>query len=130
MKGFAERSRRSLAQTVIRPEESPHRIPAARTLLRGTPGLELRRYGGLGAFSSASLRGSGGPELAIYLDGVLTESSSIGGDCSGWDAGYVLALGDEPTGGRPWLGIFDLVAIYDRALSAAEVRNNYRAGRP
>jgi len=67
---FAARSRRSLASVVIRPAESPHRMPSARILLREVPGLELRRYGGLGSFSNASLRGSGGPELAVYLDGV------------------------------------------------------------
>lgn len=67
---FAERSERVLARSVIRPADSPHRLPAARTLLREMPGLELRRYGGLGSYSTASLRGSGGGELAVYLDGV------------------------------------------------------------
>ncbi len=70
VEAFAERSERSLARSVIRPDESPHRLPAARILLRELPGVELRRYGGLGSFSSASIRGSGGPELAVYLDGV------------------------------------------------------------
>ncbi|MBC8367207.1 TonB-dependent receptor [bacterium] len=70
VEAFAERSERSLARSVIRPDENPHRLPAARILLREMPGVELRRYGGLGSFSTASIRGSGGSELAVYLDGV------------------------------------------------------------
>ncbi len=70
VEAFAERSERSLARSVIRPDDNPHRLPAARILLREMPGVELRRYGGLGSFSSASIRGSGGSELAVYLDGV------------------------------------------------------------
>jgi hypothetical protein len=50
------------------------------------------------------------------------------GDLSNWDSGYVFALGNELTGDRGWLGSFDVVAIYSRALSAAEVEQNFAVG--
>lgn len=64
----------------------------------------------------------------LYLDGVLLASGSVGGDFSAWSDSYVLALGNEPTGDRPWLGEFHLVAIFDRALSQAEVDQNFHIG--
>jgi hypothetical protein len=45
-----------------------------------------------------------------------------------WDAGYRLSLANEVTENRPWLGEFHLVAVYDWALSAVEVSENYNAG--
>lgn len=67
-------------------------------------------------------------ERKVYLDGVLAVNGAIGGDFSNWDGNYRLALANELTNNRPWLGEFHLVAIYDRALSAAEVDQNYQAG--
>jgi hypothetical protein len=64
----------------------------------------------------------------IYIDDVEQANGTVGGDFSNWDAGYRLALGNELTGGRPWLGEFHLVAIYNRALSPAEVTQNFEAG--
>jgi hypothetical protein len=37
-------------------------------------------------------------------------------------------LGDEFTHNRAWDGTYHLVAIYERALDAGEVRGNFRAG--
>ena len=65
---------------------------------------------------------------AIYLDGMLMAEAVVGGDLSNWDTSYPLALANELTGDRPWLGTFYLVAIYNRSLSAAEVSQNYAAG--
>lgn len=39
-----------------------------------------------------------------------------------------LLLGDELSEDRPWLGLFNLCAIYGRALTPAEVLHNYEAG--
>jgi hypothetical protein len=39
-----------------------------------------------------------------------------------------LVLANEPGGARLWLGELHLVAIYDRALTAAEVNSNFMAG--
>ena len=56
-------------------------------------------------------------QARIYIDGVERASRTVGGDFSNWDGGLRLALANELTGGRPWLGEFHLVAIYSRALS-------------
>ena len=47
---------------------------------------------------------------------------------SNWAENYGLVLANEQSGSRPWLGTFDLVAFYDRALSGAEVLQNHNAG--
>ena len=65
---------------------------------------------------------------AIYINDVLVANGTIGGNLSNWGSGYGLTLANVQTGDRPWLGSYDLVAIYDRALSAAEVSQNFSAG--
>jgi hypothetical protein len=47
---------------------------------------------------------------------------------SNWDQAYKMVLGDESSGNRQWAGTFALVAIYQRALTAAEVQTSYEAG--
>ncbi len=64
----------------------------------------------------------------FYLNNVQQASGTIGGNFSNWDAAYALALANEFTQDRPWLGEYHLVAIYNRALTAAEVSQNYAAG--
>lgn len=64
----------------------------------------------------------------IYLNSNEAASGSIGGDFSGWDASHTLALANEMSGDRPWLGEIQLAAVYCRALSAAEVQQNFLAG--
>lgn len=65
----------------------------------------------------------------IYLDGVASGSATIGGSLAdSWNAAYPLLLGTEVGGNRPWLGEYHLVALFDRALSPAEVLANYEAG--
>jgi hypothetical protein len=56
----------------------------------------------------------------IYVNGVIVEETNVGGDFSNWED-YILMLGNEQTGDRPWLGnILDL-KIYDGALTEEEV---------
>lgn len=64
----------------------------------------------------------------LYVNGALVVAGAVSGDLSNWNAGYPLALANELTGNRPWLGELDLVAVYDRALSADEVARNTAAG--
>lgn len=42
-------------------------------------GIQVRQSGGMGSFSSVSLRGSTGEQVMIYLDGVLLNDASGGG---------------------------------------------------
>ncbi|KAA3664485.1 MAG: PKD domain-containing protein [Chloroflexi bacterium] len=64
----------------------------------------------------------------IYVDGVEVGSDSQTGDFSTWDSSYKFGLASELDGLRPWLGTFYLVAVYDKALSAAEIDQNFNAG--
>ncbi|MEM9598199.1 MAG: LamG domain-containing protein, partial [Acidobacteriota bacterium] len=66
--------------------------------------------------------------VEAYVGGESVFTGQVAGDLSNWDVGYVLALGDEVGGGRPWLGELHLVALYSRALSGAEVAQNFAAG--
>src|SRR5215217_4002312 len=64
----------------------------------------------------------------LYVNGVEVSHANQLGDLSRWAQTYPLALANEPGGDRPWLGTCHLVALYNRALSPAEVRQNFGAG--
>ena len=64
----------------------------------------------------------------IYIDGVQRALGSLDGDLSNWDSGFRLALANELTGDRGWLGEFYLLAVYNRALSQVEVDQNFASG--
>lgn len=64
----------------------------------------------------------------LFVDGVERKARSHAGPLTGWSDAYHLFLANEPTGNQPWLGAYDLVAIYSRALSPAEVAQNFAAG--
>ena len=64
----------------------------------------------------------------IYVDGVEESSAFVGGDVSNWDEKYRVALANEWSLDRAWLGEVYLVAIYNRALSDDEIGQNFEAG--
>lgn len=64
----------------------------------------------------------------LHLNGVVVSETNIPGDLSTWNPRFPLLLGNETTGEYPWLGQVFLVAVYDRFLTRAEVRQNFRAG--
>jgi PKD repeat protein len=63
----------------------------------------------------------------LYINGQPT-SRTISGNLASWSNDFRLALGNETSGDRPWQGEYHLVAIYDRALQATEVSQNFAAG--
>ena len=65
---------------------------------------------------------------AFYLDGREQRHGPVEGEFSNWDAGHRLCLANELTGDRPWLGALHQVALYDRALGAAEIAGRFAAG--
>ena len=69
-------------------------------------------------------------KLICYVNGkLIKESGSIQGDLGNWDPRHVLLFGDEYEGGhRYWRGTLRDVRIYDRALSADEVKARHDAG--
>ena len=67
-------------------------------------------------------------ETRIYLNGILAATGSTPSSFSNWDNAHRFALGNEITNNREWLGTFNLVAIYDRALTQSDVSQNFAAG--
>lgn len=67
-------------------------------------------------------------EAKLYSNEKLIEKKSISGTPANWNKSYKLALGDEFSGGRPWLGTLYKVAIYNRDLSLREIQQNYKRG--
>jgi cytochrome c553 len=66
----------------------------------------------------------------IYVNGVDTGAvdPAKGGSLASWDNTFALVLGAETTGKEQWLGVIRFVAIHSRALTAAQIMQNYNAG--
>lgn len=64
----------------------------------------------------------------VTIDQVTVAETTIPGDFSTWNARFPLLIANETTGEFPWLGELYLIAIYDRALSANEIKQNHAAG--
>ena len=66
--------------------------------------------------------------IQIYVNGVQVAQTQTSGSLDNWNTSYRLILAGELPSGRGWRGTYHLVALYDRALSAEEVQQNYIAG--
>lgn len=66
----------------------------------------------------------------FVIDGVTLGNGTVEGELTSWDSTHRLAIANEVGGLRPWRGTLYLVAIYARALSKAELENNFAAGVP
>jgi Concanavalin A-like lectin/glucanases superfamily len=66
----------------------------------------------------------------IYVNGVAAgpPDAQKGGTISNWDSTFALVLGNEVSGDRSWQGLIKFVAIHSRAMSAAQVMQNFNAG--
>jgi hypothetical protein len=66
----------------------------------------------------------------IFVNGQPTKVTDPqkGGTLANWDDTFALVLGNEVSGDRPWQGLIKFVAIHDRALTAAQILQNYNAG--
>ena len=89
-------------------------------LLKGLKSLEYRGYDSAGV-------------ARFYLNGVLVDIRTLGGDLSNWDPAFDFGLGNEfsvasTDSNTDWLGEYRLVAVYNRALSEAELQQNFLAG--
>jgi len=67
-------------------------------------------------------------EEKIFVDNIEYYSGVRLGDLSNWDDSYKLSFLDELTGSREWLGSIHSVSFYNKALTSAEVAQNYNAG--
>jgi hypothetical protein len=66
----------------------------------------------------------------IYVNGVDTQvkNNFPGGSLASWDNTFALVLGAETNGKDQWTGVIRFIAIHNRALTAAQVMQNFNAG--
>jgi concanavalin A-like lectin/glucanase superfamily protein len=66
----------------------------------------------------------------FYVNGVYTGDAdpSKGGTLANWDGTFALVLGNETTGQRQWKGVIKFAAVHNRALTAAQIQQNFAAG--
>ncbi len=56
--------------TIVDTRSAPTRVETLTDALADTVGVQVRRFGGLGDFSTVSIRGSSAGQVQVYLDGV------------------------------------------------------------
>lgn len=66
-------------------------------------------------------------QAALYVDGKPAAAAKVPGNLSNWDGSFRLALANELTRDRPWLGDYRRVALHDRVLSEQEVAGRFKA---
>ncbi|MEO8706925.1 MAG: LamG-like jellyroll fold domain-containing protein [Kofleriaceae bacterium] len=69
-----------------------------------------------------------GAQRKLYVNNIPEAIDPVTGPPLAWDLTSVMALFDEPAGGRQWVGEFAMVALYQRGLDPAEVQQNFDAG--
>ncbi len=104
------------------------RVRASGTDANGLPGLES----GSGTADTKRThivytRARDG-QARLYIDGELSGHREARGDFDSWDQGFNLMLANESSRDRGWRGVFHEVALYDRAISEAEVARQWQSG--
>ena len=105
------------------------RLRTTATNNQGTPDLSTANNNSVStSLQHVVFTRSAGGAWALYVDGALEASGTRGGNFGNWDSGYQFALANELTNNRAWLGELHLVAVYNDALTAAEIAQNYAVG--
>ncbi len=63
-----------------------------------------------------------------FINGRQSGQRNFSGSPVNWDGGYRIALGNELSNDRPWLGTFHQVAIYADALSPTDIAKLFQNG--
>jgi hypothetical protein len=64
----------------------------------------------------------------IYVNGVDTGVRDTASAIRNWDNTYALIVGNEANGNRQWQGTVRLLALHNKALSPAQIQQNYAVG--
>jgi hypothetical protein len=66
----------------------------------------------------------------IYVNGEFTGDADpvAGGTLGDWDDTFAFVLGNEVSGDRQFQGVFRMVAIFNRAITPAQITQNFQAG--
>jgi len=103
------------------------RLRTTRTSKNGMPAIDSTPILSEKLTHAVYVRDSSG-NASLYVNGKKVKGQMTAGAMSNWDSSYRLALGNELSGERPWLGTLYLVAIYNRDLSAKEVALHFKSG--
>lgn len=66
--------------------------------------------------------------MRLYVDGRKAEAAMRRGGFDTWNPAFLLVLGNEASGARPWDGTIAYAAIYDRPLDDAGIAARFDAG--
>ena len=64
----------------------------------------------------------------VYIDGVVAASRTVGGTLDNWNTSYRLGLANAIGASAPWLGEYQMVALYGRALSTSRSARTTQPG--
>jgi hypothetical protein len=66
----------------------------------------------------------------LFINGNFTGDKDTvkGGTLGNWDNTFAFLLGNETTNDRPWAGEIRFAAVHSKALSVAQIQQNYAAG--
>ena len=95
----------------------------------GTPSLASPSKTASGGLQHVVYTREQGGRARLFIDGKQRAERIVAGDLRNWDLGMRLAIGNELSGDRPWLGEIHLVALYARALEPDEVAARFKAGK-
>jgi hypothetical protein len=62
------------------------------------------------------------------MDADIDPATPLGGSLADWDDSFAFILGSEAGGADPWVGKLRLVAIHNRAMTQAQITQNFDAG--
>jgi PKD repeat protein len=104
------------------------RLRTTKTNEDGTPSIGTNNGVSTTALTHVVYTRRSDGDATVYLNGVHAVANVVDGTFSNWATNFSLGIANEPKEDRPWFGVFSLVAIYGRALSADEVSRNFNAG--
>lgn len=64
----------------------------------------------------------------LYVNGKRAGTRKIAGNLGNWDSGFRLALANELSEDRPWLGNLYHIAIYDQAITEETITKRFATG--
>lgn len=100
---------------------------SAGTGANGTPELEAQDPQVNTTLTHVAMTFDAASGRKIYINGQLALEENTP-DTLDWLDDQILVIGNEVTNDRLWKGVFRLVAIHDKALTSAEVAQNFDAG--
>jgi hypothetical protein len=108
-------------------QEKGEWVVRIRTTASGENGTNPEiRVPGLGATRAHVVVTYDGKHARFFLNAQeIKLEKNISGALENWDSAFPLVLGNEAGEAKPWAGVIRFVALYDRALGPAEVKQAF-----